>query len=252
MSMSCDLLRPKAVRSVFMAIILLLAGLFGDAEAKTPFFKGIKKTVVLDPGHGGHDIGAKGPDGGLEKNVTLKLAAALAALLRDEYEVVMTRTGDYGLDLAGRTNTANHLGADLFISIHTGGSFLHNAGEIIIFYFEGLSEQGPAYGSEPARSFADNDVQITWDEIQQKHTGSSSILAKSIQSRINEKVKFSRGNVQSAPLLVLRGADMPAVLIEVGYLTNPAQEKALKDPEVISRLAEAISQGIEDFFSKFE
>jgi N-acetylmuramoyl-L-alanine amidase len=250
--MSCDLVTQKAVRSIFILITLLLVSLLGDAEAKTPFFKGIKKTVVLDPGHGGHDIGARGPDGGLEKNVTLKLATELAAALRDEYKVVMTRTGDYGLDLAGRTNTANHSEAYLFISIHTGGSFLHNAGGIIIFYFRELSDQTLASGFEPLKSFEESDDQITWDEIQQKHTGSSSILAKSIQSRISGKVKFSRCNVQSAPLLVLRGADMPAVLIETGYLTNPAEEKALKDPEVISRLAAAIRQGIEDFFSKFE
>ena len=232
-----------------MLIAMMLATLLSDAEAKTPFFKEIKKIVVLDPGHGGHDTGAVGPDKSQEKNVTLKMATALASELKNEYKVELTRTGDYGLDIPGRTNMANHLEADLYISIHTGGSFLHNASGIIIFYFKEFP--GQSYSKVP-ESFENSDVKIQWDKIQSKHAGSSMILAKSIQTRINEVMQFSRCKVQSAPLLVLRGADMPAVLIEIGYLTNPAEEKALNDPGETGRLAAAISAGIDDFFSKFE
>jgi N-acetylmuramoyl-L-alanine amidase len=232
-----------------MFIAIMHPALLIDAEAKTPFFKEIKKIVVLDPGHGGHDTGAEGPDKSQEKNVTLKMATALATELKNEYNMELTRTGDYGLDIPGRTNMANHLEADLFISIHTGGSFLHNAGGIIIFYFKEFQGQ---FNSKAPGSFEEGDVKIPWDKIQSKHVGSSSILAKSIQTRINEAMKFSKCKVQSAPLLVLRGADMPAVLIEIGYLTNPAEEKVLNDPGEIVRLAAAISAGIDDFFSKFE
>ena len=103
-----------------MFIVMMLPTLLIDAEAKTTFFKEIKKIVVLDPGHGGHDTGAEGPDNSQEKNVTLKMATALATELKKEYKIEFTRTGDYGLDIPGRTNMANHMQADLFISIHTG------------------------------------------------------------------------------------------------------------------------------------
>jgi N-acetylmuramoyl-L-alanine amidase len=252
MSAYCGQFGLKTIRWILVFTAMMLASLLIDAQAKTPFFKAIKKIVVLDPGHGGHDTGAEGPNKSQEKSVTLKMASALATELNNEYKVESTRTGDYGLDIPDRTSTANHLEADLFISIHTGGSFLHNAGGMTIFYFTEFSGQSPASDSKSSASFEDGDVKIPWDNIQSKHAGSSSILAKSIQTRINEALKFSKCKVQSAPLLVLRGADMPAVLIEIGYLTNPAEEKALNDPGEIVRLAAAIRTGIDDFFSKFE
>ncbi len=252
MSMPCTMFALKYFRFAFLFIAMIFAPVLIVAEANASYFKGIKKTVVLDPGHGGRDIGARGPDGGLEKNITLDLAARLTDELKAEYTVELTRTGDYGLDIADRTNAANHLVADVFISIHTGGSFLHNASGIIIFYFKELADQAPTSESRTTKSLENGDTVILWDRTQDKHTKSSAILAQSIQTRINEKVKLSRCRIEPAPLLVLRGADMPAVLIEAGHLTNPAEEKALKDPEVISQLAAAIREGIADFLSKFE
>ena len=93
-----------------------------------------KKTIVLDPGHGGYDKGAQGPDGTFEKNVTMEFARVLAAKLEKTYKVVLTRTDDYLVDSLKRTAMANHLHADLFISIHTGGSFLHHARGISFYY----------------------------------------------------------------------------------------------------------------------
>ncbi|MGD2270098.1 MAG: N-acetylmuramoyl-L-alanine amidase [Desulfobacterales bacterium] len=241
-----------SVRCIFVVFAIFVTLISFEAEAQTSYFKKIKKTVVLDPGHGGHDSGARGPDGNLEKDMVLKLANALADEIKNEYEVVLTRTGDYGLDIQGRTSMANHLEADLFISIHNGGSFRHKAGGITIFYFRPLPNQDSASDIESAKPFGDSEDPITWDHIQGKHINSSITLAKSIQSRIKQKVTFSRCNVQAAPLLVLRSADMPAVLVEAGYLTNPAEEKALSDPDVRSQLAESIGRGIHDFLSKFE
>ena len=235
-----------------MVLVMMPPLLMIEAQAKRPFFKEIKKIVVLDPGHGGHDTGAEGPDKSQEKNVTLNMATALATELKNEFQVTFTRTGDYGLDIPSRTNMANNLHADAFISIHTGGSFLPNAGGIIIFYFKELPGQSPLYGSKAPAPFNDDDVIVPWDKIQSKHVGSSSILAKSIQTRIKEAMRILMCKVQTAPLLVLRGADMPAVLIEIGHLTNPADEKLLNDPGEIVRLAAAISMGIGDFFAKFE
>ena len=249
MSINCEQFGLRTGKWILVIIVMMLPQLLIDAHAKKPFFRGIKKTVVLDPGHGGHDTGATGPDKSQEKTVAFKMASTLASELKYEYNVELTRTGDYGLDIPSRTDIANHLEADLFISIHTGGSFSHNTGGILIFYFKEPPGQSALNATS---SFQGGDTIIAWDNIQTKHAGSSNILAQSIQARINEAMKFSRCKVQSAPLLVLRGADMPAVLIEIGYLTNPAEEKAVNDPGEMVRLAAAISAGIDDYFSKFE
>jgi N-acetylmuramoyl-L-alanine amidase len=249
MSTNCEQFDLRTVRWIAAFIVMIFPQLLIDAEAKTPFFKEIKKIVVLDPGHGGLDTGAVGPDKSQEKTVAFKMASTLASELKHKYKVALTRSGDYGLDIPGRTDIANHRQADLFISIHTGGSFLHNAGGIIIFYFK---EPPGQTNLKTTESFQDDEIKIAWDNVQSKHTGSSNTLAQSIQARINEAMKFSRCKVQSAPLLVLRGADMPAVLIEIGYLTNPAEEKALNDPGEIVRMAAAIGAGIDDYFAKFE
>lgn len=243
MSMSCDLVTQKAVRSIFILITLLLVSLLGDAEAKTPFFKGIKKTVVLDPGHGGHDIGARGPDGGLEKNVTLTLATELAAALRDEYKVVMTRTGDYGLDLAGRTNTANHSEADLFISIHTGGSFVHHTSGMAIYHYQDFSEAPPPH--KP-----DKNTPILWDRAQTRHLAKSRELAGLIGTRLGRLEAVEERRIQGAPLLLLQAANMPAVLIEIGYLTNPAEGKKLSDQRFLTDLAREIRRAIDEYFEQ--
>lgn len=252
MSMPCRMFALDYRRCVFGLIALIFVPVLIAAEAKAAYFKGIKKTVVLDPGHGGRSSGAKGPDGGLEKDIALDLATRLAAEIKKEYTVELTRSGDYGLDIPDRANAANHLVADVFISIHTGGSFRHNASGITIFYFMELPDRAPLSESKSTKFLDNGDTVMLWDRIQDKHTKSSAVLAKSIRSRISEKVKLPGCKIESAPLLVLRGADMPAVLIEAGYLTNPAEEKALKDPEVISQLIAAIREGIYDFFSKFE
>lgn len=251
MSIYC---KPSIIKtfSVFiMSITAVIPALVTDANAKTRPFDQMKKTIVLDPGHGGRDSGAKGTDGSLEKTVALNLAHVIKDQLRNRYKVVLTRNEDYWLDIRGRTDVANHLAAELFISIHSGGSFLHQAGGISIFHYKDLSGVDLSADAESSKSF-DSETMIAWDNTQSKHINSSGILAKSIQARINARIKFSVCKIQAAQLLVLRGADMPAVLIEFGYITNPAEEKALQDPEILSDFATAVSEGIDDFFQTLE
>ncbi len=207
-----------------------------------------KKIIVIDPGHGGHDNGAKGPEGTFEKTVTLNLAREIMTELGKTHKVSLTRTDDYWLDIPSRTATANHLEADLFISIHTGGSFLHQASGISLYYFKEISVPALTLESDMSKPLKSINSQIPWDNIQIRHKTTSKALAKSIQNHINEQTMFIKSEVQGAPLMVLKGADMPAILIEVGYITNPAQENALLDPDVLSNIAQAISMGIHDFF----
>ncbi len=215
--------------------------------AENPFLNEIK-TVVLDPGHGGHDSGVQGPAGTLEKSVALGLAQLIAGQQKKNYKVILTRSDDYWIDIPGRTAVANHLKADLFISIHVGGSFLHQAKGITIFYYKELSGHALETGVDSAKPEDASNPQAIWDNIQAGHIASSEALAKIMQNNINSQLKFFQSKIQNADLMVLKGADMPAILIEVGYLSNPGDEKKLQSPEVLSDFAKSICNGIDDYF----
>jgi N-acetylmuramoyl-L-alanine amidase len=221
-----------------------------QATRKEPIFAKQKKTIVLDPGHGGHDNGVLGPEGTFEKNVTLELARILAAQLENTYRVILTRNDDYFIDILSRTSIANHEKADLFISIHAGGSFLHQASGITLYFFNEISESVLTPDTAPSKPLETIDHPSDWSNIQNRHQTSSKILAKLLQNRINEQTIFEKNEILGAPLLVLEGADMPAVCLEIGYITNPAEEKSLQDTSVLSNIVRSIRNGIDDFFEK--
>ena len=229
-------------------VLLALLALSTPVDAKKLLFDDRMGTIVLDPGHGGNDKGAIGPAGTFEKDVTLALARLIAGNLNTDFRVVLTRTDDYGLDLFKRTGTANHGHADLFVSLHTGASFLHNAKGLTIFYHMPVvskdTMQAPTLSGNGANS------QTPWHEIQNRHATQSVRLAETIQKQLLTQATFIESRVQAAPLAVLQGADAPAVLIEVGYLTNPIQEKDLKDPAIMADYARGISLGIRAFLRK--
>jgi N-acetylmuramoyl-L-alanine amidase len=241
---------PHAVPAVLFTVLICI--LASGANAGEPFFKKDMPVVVIDPGHGGPDTGAKGPNKRLEKTVTLNLAHILARQLEARYRVVLTRNGDYALDISDRTAVANHARAEIFISLHTGNSFIHNInGSAVYFYrpFQGsaLKTENPA-----AKPIQNSDPAVSWDMIQAKYRITSEKLADQIQSRLSNLWQPREVKVQGMPLLVLQGADMPAVAIEIGNLANATAEKALGDPRFLSRVAEAISSGIDDFFAAKE
>jgi N-acetylmuramoyl-L-alanine amidase len=230
--------------------IILICSQTLQATPKKPIFAKQKKTIVLDPGHGGHDTGALGPEGTFEKNVTLDLARMLAAELENTYRVILTRTDDYFLNIPTRTSMANHANADLFISIHSGGSFLHQVSGITLYFFNEISESVLTPDADSSKPLETNDHRSLWSDIQNRHQTSSKILASLLLNRITEQTLFKKGEILGAPLKVLEGADMPAVCLEIGYLTNPAEEKSLQDTSVLSNIAQGIRNGIDDFFEK--
>jgi N-acetylmuramoyl-L-alanine amidase len=238
----------------FHTVILLWVFMFAlvaIANAASDQFRSSiqKKIIVLDPGHGGYDNGAKGPDGTFEKTVTMAFARILAEELKKTYEVVLTRTDDYWVDLLTRTAMANHLNADMFISIHTGGSFLHQASGISLYYYEKVSASALTPEDDSLEALKKTDLQALWSDIQHKHQKTSKALAELFLNRINETPQF-KAEIQGAPLMVLEGADMPAVLIEIGYITNPIDEKSLTDISSLTDIAERIKSGIDDYFEK--
>ena len=219
------------------------------ADAKQPLFDAYKRMIVLDPGHGGRDIGARGADGTLEKAVAIELAQLIAAQLQRDYKVTLTRTDDYHVDLDNRTALANHLKADLFVSLHTGGSFVYGTAGPIVYYYQSASKLSSTRGENPTLRGESNGMPIPWDRLQDKYREKSRILAGMIRSRLSTMNSIGNSRVQGAPLAVLQGARMPAILIEVGYLTNPAEEKNLRNNRFLMNVAAEISKGIEDFLS---
>ena len=240
----------------FCLIIPMIAVIILSLSSRLSYpvnpFLNDKKTVVLDPGHGGDDHGVQGPEGTLEKEIALSLTQLMASQLKKKYQVTITRSGDYWIDIADRTAVANHLEADLFISIHTGGSFLHQAKGINIFYSKQLPGLALETGGNSAKQKNEGRSLSLWNNIQAGHISSSKALAEIMQNNLNRQLDFSNSNIQQADLMVLKGADMPAILIEVGYLTNPADEKKLQNPEVLSDFATAICSGIDDYFQNHQ
>lgn len=232
------------------AMFLIMFGGSPAAASKKLILPKDKGIIVLDPGHGGNDTGARSADGIDEKAVTLNMAHMIAKQLKDDYQVVLTRTDDYWLDIPSRTSVANHMKAGLFISLHAGGSFLHSAGGTSVFYYESPYDWSLTVKKPDLDPLADADSPSSWNHVQEKYVSNSRKLAEIIQSQIFKITQDPDSNIQGAALAVLKGADMPAVLIELGYLTNPNESKALVDPDFLALMADAISKGIKAFLSE--
>ena len=221
-----------------------------EANARRPLVEATMPLVVIDPGHGGNDEGAKGPNQSLEKTITLNLAHILSQQLKARYRVLLTRNEDYGLELTARTAVANHADADIFISLHTGGSFIHNIDGATVYFYQPFQESTLKTENHRPRPLPDSNPEIEWSMIQTKYRITSEKLANQIQSRLTMLWQPQSVKVQGAPLLVLEGADMPAVAIEIGNLKNANAEKTLTEGLFMSRIAEAISSGIDAFFAE--
>ena len=202
--------------------------------------------MALDAGHGGMDTGAKGSTGSLEKTVTLELARKLAVQLEARYRVTLTRSDDYHLPLRQRAAIANQAKSDLFVSLHTGAAYLHSVRGMAIYYHSPVRRPGPPEavrqdgGSAPLR----------WRYIQTRHTAASRRFAEALKEALVNKGTVSDCRILSAPLPVLEGADMPAVLVEVGPITNPAAESSMLSPQGLDVLARAISRAIAGYLDQ--
>jgi N-acetylmuramoyl-L-alanine amidase len=239
-------MKIQYVIAIFLLSMILCGGpcatsvLAADDETQRP-------VVVLDPGHGGHDPGGQGPEGSLEKKVTLALARSITRHLGEAYRVILTRTDDVHLDTYGRTAKANYNRADLFISLHTGGSPLRTTRGINIFYYQVPARFLLHSDSEGKQTELADPLATPWHEVQLIHVTESRQLAEILQKTLQAMPSKPSCHIQSGPMAVLQGAAMPAVLLELGYLTNPIEEKELSDPEMLSAYAETIAEGIETF-----
>jgi len=215
--------------------------------------------IVIDAGHGGHDTGTIGPTGLMEKDLCLDVALRLGKIIQQRLpgaEVVFTRADDTFIPLEERTNIANDAKADLFLSIHANSSRDHAARGIETYY---LNLKGSAEAMEVAareNAASQEGVHELQDLVKRiartEKIDESKELAEDIQDSLAKRVEKSgksirnRG-VRKAPFVVLIGADMPSILTEISFLSNPADEKLLKQPEQRQKMAEGLYQGVASY-----
>jgi N-acetylmuramoyl-L-alanine amidase len=218
------------------------------------------RVVALDPGHGGAEIGAEGKGGLVEKDLVLAVARQLRTYLQDRLglRVILTRDGDRNLALDERTAIANNNKADLFISIHADASPSREArGSSVYFlsYSEGEQVASAAATRSAAASGGAGGLDfILWDMAQASHLSQSSRFAEIVQEELLSATGSETANrgIKQNTFRVLKGATMPAVLVEIGFISNPAEEELLETTSYRERVAEALYRGVVRFKDIYE
>jgi len=240
----------------------VIDALFKDAayEVKSAGYLSRIKRVVVDAGHGGKDPGAIGRTGVKEKDVTLDIAKRLESILKREgIDVVMTRSTDKFISLTRRAEIANRAHADLFISIHANANRVRSLKGFEIYYvsnsvsditraIEAAGEAAPDVEPGSLASNSTNLKAILWDMIYTDSRAQSLKLGRSICRSVDDNIEDSRViGVKEARFYVLKGTRMPAILIEVGFLSNYSEECLLRNVYFRQKMAETIAQGIDNF-----
>ena len=215
------------------------------------------RTIVVDAGHGGLDEGSRGANGTLEKNVTLNVARLLTETLerRLGVRVIQTRTSDTVVDLDRRAAIANNNNADLFISLHINSSVSTEPEGAEVFYLS-IDEYGPEAQEIatrerqflPVSGGGNRDIDMTlWAMAQARYLDQSAVFARLVEQELRRRVPMSPRAIQEAPFRVLVGANMPAVLIEMGFISNPVQEQAFLSDNFQSSIVAALVESVIKF-----
>ena len=213
-----------------------------------------KYTIVVDPGHGGHDSGARG-NGYNEKDIALQVATRLANNLRQDYNVIMTRDSDFFVPLDTRAKIGNDANADFFISIHLNSGSSSSANGTEVFYFS-KKDQGSyaaqvakfenkvdgSYGDVPFSDFILNDI------FYRKNQKTSQAIAESVLNNLINTTGLRRRGVFGANFAVLRGSNSPSILVELGFMNNYSDLLQYLTPDGQERAANAIGSAIRSYF----
>jgi N-acetylmuramoyl-L-alanine amidase len=220
------------------------------------------RTVVIDPGHGGDELGAQGSRGTLEKDVTLSVARRLRALIESRLglRVFLTRDDDRMMTLDDRSAYANSQKADVFLSIHANAAVRAAMKGAEVYYLSidraGAEARRLAESSDaqlPALGGGTRTIDlILWETAQARYLEQSNALANFVEQALRARVEMSPRAVQQAPFRVLVGANMPAVLVEIGYLSNPDQEQSLASSNYQDVVAQALLDAITRFRNHVE
>ena len=213
-----------------------------------------KYTIVVDPGHGGHDSGARG-NGYNEKDIALQVATRLANNLRQDFNVIITRNSDFFVPLDTRAKIGNDANADFFISIHLNSSSSSSANGTEVFYFS-KKDQGSyaaqvakfenkvdgSYGDVPFSDFILNDI------FYRKNQKTSQAIAESVLDGLINLTGLRRRGVFGANFAVLRGSNSPSILVELGFMNNYSDLSHYLTPEGQESAASTIGDAIRKFF----
>jgi N-acetylmuramoyl-L-alanine amidase len=215
------------------------------------------RTVVIDPGHGGEALGTQGSKGTLEKDITLAVARRLRTLIESRLglKVFLTRDDDRTMSLDERSAFANNHHADVFLSIHANSAVRPGLRGAEVYYLT------VERGDEEARKRADQNSTtlpalgggnrtidlILWETAQARYLEQSAALAGFIEQALSGRVEMSPRAVQQEPFRVLVGANMPAALVEIGYLSNADQETQLTTPAYQEQVAQALLDALIKF-----
>jgi N-acetylmuramoyl-L-alanine amidase len=221
-------------------------------------------TIAIDAGHGGEDPGAKGANGSREKDITLAIAKKLKERIDSEPNMrgILTRDGDYFIPLHGRVVKARNLQSDLFISIHADAFVRPEARGSSVF---ALSEKGATSASARYLAKKENESDLiggvsldnkdanlarTLLDLSQTATINDSLkLGKNVLKNIGEINTLHKGSVEQAGFAVLKSPDIPSILVETAFISNPEEERRLNDEGYREKLVEAIIAGVKKYFS---
>jgi len=222
-------------------------------------------TIAIDAGHGGEDPGARGRKGTLEKDVTLAIAQKLKERIDNEpnMRAVLTRDGDFFIPLHMRVAKARRVRADLFVSIHADAFIKPSANGSSVF---ALSERGATSAAARWLAKQENDAdliggvnlgvkdpylkQTLLDLSQTASINDSLKLGKAVLNEMGGINRLHKSHVEQASFAVLKAPDIPSILIETAFISNPDEEKKLKNPAYQNKMADAIFTGIKRYFSK--
>ena len=221
--------------------------------------------VAIDAGHGGEDPGARGRHGSREKNVTLAIARKVKELVDNEPNMrgILIRDGDYFIPLIGRVAKARKMNADLFISIHADAFIKANARGSSVF---ALSEHGATSSAARWLAKKENEADLiggvniavkdpylarTLLDLSQTATITDSMkLAKQVLNELGDINELHRGRVEQAGFAVLKSPDIPSILVETAFISNPSEERRLNDNNYQTKIAKAILAGIKHYFAQ--
>ena len=233
----------------------------GEVPPPNPISEGIR-TVVIDAGHGGEETGAKGAGGLLEKDVTLAVARRLRTMIEGRLglRVFLTRDDDRTMTLDERAAYANSQKADVFVSVHANASMRQAMKGAEVYSLapnaadaeartqaEAASEMLAALGGG-SRAIA----LIPWEVAQARYLEQSSAFAAIVEQALRARVPMSPRPIQQAPFRVLVGANMPAVLVEIGYLSSAEQEPALGAGAFQDQIAQSLFDAVAEFRTRAE
>ncbi|MCL2673569.1 MAG: N-acetylmuramoyl-L-alanine amidase [Alphaproteobacteria bacterium] len=226
--------------------------------------RGARPVIVLDPGHGGRDPGAIGVSGIQEKTLTLQMALEIKRRLDalGKYDVHLTRSDDRALSLRARRQKAMRLRADLFISIHADSHRNPQTRGLSVYTVSERASDAEAKALAESENRADivagldlsNEPpevsSILIDLARRESMNRAAIFASLLVTELSQRVTILRNPHRFAGFAVLKAPDVPSVLLEMGYLSNPDEERLLRQPQYRARLAESVVNAIEKYFAK--